>query len=615
MSSSLSFYSTPPAAAAPTTSKVIRKRSSKACEQCRTLRIKCGGNVPCAPCVASGLPDQCIIRLKARPRRQSNVKSARSILEQEPLMASPIAEFSSSGTGGDERSSRPSAVPGPSNTAASTSVEIYPSPSTSLNEGSVCSDSARHVKHNPLDIIETTLNGWCQDTGIPISSLTFKLESRIAPLKGPPLPGPSHIIAFEDSLIQQLLAIPKYDGFRAVDQSRLLSLYSRYRAIPHSLTEDQKAFMYAILCTGRLMQIRQRWSDATQGRDKDQAVSREDVTYFWLACNALKEWGRASIYAICSIRETQTLLEQMGWQIVHLGLHQKATASLYAPSEHVGPLMASFFYTDVFVSSLSDLKPYIPLRKVDVDPSHVYNLVPDCLSRASSFTAELLADFNDPAVDTSSFAYIATSETSWNEALRELRNEKTEAVSKCHDAWAEFRYCWLRILLHTPHIHHPLYSAQAYAAISRAITQILQVYGELIEAGQLNPSWPQIQRLVVCGQLVILCSRSGELRHLEIQDLFDRLVEALEKHGATWDTCLALAEGFRKAALSLGFEVKANEKQNAPIASSLDSGILGLFDSGAPFSGWSLDDFDPSMLFAFDYEPMESDAQQGGPPS
>ncbi|TYJ56215.1 hypothetical protein B9479_003059 [Cryptococcus floricola] len=367
-------------------------------------------------------------------------------------MASPIAEFSS---GGDERSSGPSAVLGPSITAASTSVEIYPSPSTSLNEGSVCSDSARHVKHNPLDIIETTLNEWCQDTGIPISSLTFKLESRIAPLKGSPLPGPSHIIAFEDSLIQQLLAIPKYDGFRAVDQSRLLSLYSRYRAIPHSLTEDQKAFMYAILCSGRLMQIRQRWSDATQGRDKDQAVSREDVTYFWLACNALKEWGRASIYAIwtlfClvpytigagSISETQTLLEQMGWQIVHLGLHQKATASLYAPSEHVGPLMASFFYTDVFVSSLTELKPYIPLRKVDVDPSHAYNLVPDCLSRASSFTAELLADFNDPAVDTSSIAYIAMSETSWNGALRELRKEKTEAVSKCHDAWAEFRYCW-----------------------------------------------------------------------------------------------------------------------------------------------------------------------------
>lgn len=45
------------------------KRNSKACENCRTRRVKCQGGQPCIACVEVGLRDRCAVRAKARPNR------------------------------------------------------------------------------------------------------------------------------------------------------------------------------------------------------------------------------------------------------------------------------------------------------------------------------------------------------------------------------------------------------------------------------------------------------------------------------------------------------------------------------------------------------------------
>lgn len=113
-------------------------------------------------------------------------------------------------------------------------------------------------------------------------------------------------------------------------------------------------------------------------------------------------------------------------------------------------------------------------------------------------------------------------------------------------------YRRLRILLYIPHLTHLRLAAQAHSAIARAVTQILHIYAELIAIKQLNPSWPQIQRLVVCGQLLILCYESGELRGYEAQTLFGMVVDMLDKHAPTWPVCEGLAEGFQKAARAFG---------------------------------------------------------------
>lgn len=45
------------------------KRNSKACENCRTRRVKCQGGQPCLACVEVGLSERCAVRAKARPNR------------------------------------------------------------------------------------------------------------------------------------------------------------------------------------------------------------------------------------------------------------------------------------------------------------------------------------------------------------------------------------------------------------------------------------------------------------------------------------------------------------------------------------------------------------------
>jgi hypothetical protein len=84
---------------------------------------------------------------------------------------------------------------------------------------------------------------------------------------------------------------------RTIDRPRLLSLYGRYRAVPDSLTEDQKALIYASLCLARHTQISQL--DRQDGSEEQNTPSREDVTYYRMAYGLLRAWGRPSIYSVC----------------------------------------------------------------------------------------------------------------------------------------------------------------------------------------------------------------------------------------------------------------------------------------------------------------------------
>ena len=46
-----------------------RQRASRACDACRTRRVKCSGTSPCTACQAYGEPERCHFRAKARPNR------------------------------------------------------------------------------------------------------------------------------------------------------------------------------------------------------------------------------------------------------------------------------------------------------------------------------------------------------------------------------------------------------------------------------------------------------------------------------------------------------------------------------------------------------------------
>lgn len=84
--------------------------------------------------------------------------------------------------------------------------------------------------------------------------------------------------------------------FKLLDIGICRSLYLRYCAMPNSLNEDQTAMVYAMLCLSRFAQIR---ADINKGTPLASGVmSREDITYYHMSCDALKRWGRPSLTSI-----------------------------------------------------------------------------------------------------------------------------------------------------------------------------------------------------------------------------------------------------------------------------------------------------------------------------
>ncbi|WVQ83741.1 hypothetical protein IAT38_005885 [Cryptococcus sp. DSM 104549] len=592
--------------------KTDRKRNSKACNSCQTRKIQCTGVAPCPPCLKRGLEDACVVREKARHRGvDALIAGAEGPIMMERL-GSPVLPPSCGAPTLFETSLL----------QAGAGVVEPLAPEARQWEGGegVARSSSGHMA-TPLLRIEASLERWCQTRDVPIASLKFQQETRLAPLPGTALPSPPLINAFEDALIEHLFTSSSLDHLQAADQPRfldrpqLLRLYSRFRHVPSSLTDDQRAFVYATLCLSRFNQIKKEWEQAMEEGTAwwKQEVAREDVTYFRKASEALREWNRPSIFAMWALfclvpyttgmgtySEMRALLEQTASYSKQLGLHKKATASLYAPQDQAGLLFSAFYYSDIFRASLTDLKPCITLQEIDVDPTPPLLLIPHCLARASYHTARYLRDCADDTVDTETEYYITSIESGWQPDLKDLRHGRVMNTPRCQTAWAEFRYSWLRILLYTPHLTHPRLSAQAHAVVARAITQILHIYAELVSIKQLNPSWPQIQRLVVCGQLLILCHESGELRAYEAQTLFGLVVDLLDKHAPTWPVCDGLAEGFQRAARVFGFQI---ERQ--PLAGE-EGGCLpntaeigGVLDAGL-WNGFSMDyfAFDPTLLFA-----------------
>jgi hypothetical protein len=104
------------------------------------------------------------------------------------------------------------------------------------------------------------------------------------------------IVGFENNLMSHLLTAPDLDRLDTIDRPRLLNLYNRYRALPTSLTDDQKALVYAALCIARHSQMR----DGPATAMFDPATpSREDVTYYHMSKDAVQAWNRPSVDALC----------------------------------------------------------------------------------------------------------------------------------------------------------------------------------------------------------------------------------------------------------------------------------------------------------------------------
>lgn len=203
--------------------------------------------------------------------------------------------------------------------------------------------------------------------GLPVKILLFQDESRIAKVDPPLLPTGQALIEFEDDLMRSLVAAEDLDTLELLDCPRLLNLYTRYRALPDSLTDDQTALVYASLCIARFTQLR---GGVATGMKDPRTLAREDITYYHKSRASLARWGRASITSMCKSTgscvlmigalyclviyvqinggagEHGEVLSLVAWQIRSLGLHQRHTAQLYPPQDLGGLLLRSYCYSE-----------------------------------------------------------------------------------------------------------------------------------------------------------------------------------------------------------------------------------------------------------------------------
>lgn len=70
--------------------------------------------------------------------------------------------------------------------------------------------------------------------------------------------------------------------------------------------------------------------------------------------------------------------------------------------------------------------------------------------------------------------------------------------------------------------------------------------------GKLDPSWPQLKRIITCGQVLIVCCVKGEIHALESAGIFSRLIDLLEGHMSFWPIATDAVVAFKRAAKSLG---------------------------------------------------------------
>ena len=117
----------------------------------------------------------------------------------------------------------------------------------------------------------------------------------------------------------------------------------------------------------------------------------------------------------------------------------------------------------------------------------------------------------------------------------------------------------LRIMLYTTRLLPPMdpsRSAQASIIIAHSTSSMIYIHHELITAGYLYPSWPQMRRLAIISQLLVILTAEGEIPAAHAGELFGKVVQVLEAHRSGWAGAAGrLLEGLRRAGLALGMSV------------------------------------------------------------
>jgi hypothetical protein len=122
----------------------------------------------------------------------------------------------------------------------------------------------------------------------------------------------------------------------------------------------------------------------------------------------------------------------------------------------------------------------------------------------------------------------------------------------------------LRILLYYPRLGRSAgAAAEASVFLLRSCSNIIHIHTELSHMGKLDPSWPQLKRIITCGQVLIMCCARGEIHALESAGIFSRLIDLLDSHATLWPSAADAAAAYKKAAKVLGMSCDSLKSRRA----------------------------------------------------
>jgi hypothetical protein len=140
--------------------------------------------------------------------------------------------------------------------------------------------------------------------------------------------------------------------------------------------------------------------------------------------------------------------------------------------------------------------------------------------------------------------------------------------------------------------------------LARSLVNIINIHTESAQVGKLDPSWPQLIRIMTCGQLLVLCCARGELHTLEATAMFNRLIALLGAHKTYWPAVQDAITGFRHAALRFGTSRirQAADVVDIIVGSQLKAGDDSPSDHAGVLEGtdWSVTFIDPDLVAVAD---------------
>lgn len=84
-------------------------------------------------------------------------------------------------------------------------------------------------------------------------------------------------------------------------------------------------------------------------------------------------------------------------------------------------------------------------------------------------------------------------------------------------------------MLRFPCLSNPYLAQSSLAILARSVTHIVQSYAASIAIQRFTASWPDLRRIVTCGQLAVLLYDQGELIKPELETLFQTMFNLLSE--------------------------------------------------------------------------------------